>query len=127
MVIVRPSLLKLAMSETLAATTTSADPLFSWNLAEGMILLSKVRTGDPGATTASCLNIMRRVPGSVAIIGLTGPVKLITNFGGVVFVTWADDDADRAALAAAGLPLLAANDRMAAYGPCTPHPGHATR
>jgi 4-amino-4-deoxy-L-arabinose transferase-like glycosyltransferase len=40
----------------------------------------------------------------------------------LVFVTWADDDADRAALAAAGLPLLVANDRMAAYGPCTPHP-----
>jgi hypothetical protein len=45
----------------------------------------------------------------------------------LVFVTWADDDADRAALAGAGLPLLVANDRMAAYGPCTPHPGHATR
>ena len=46
----------------------------------------------------------------------------------LVFVTWADDDADRAALAAAGLPLLAANDRMAAFGPCTAHParpGHA--
>ena len=37
----------------------------------------------------------------------------------LVFVTWADDDADRAALAAAGLPLIVANDRMAAYGPCT--------
>jgi 4-amino-4-deoxy-L-arabinose transferase-like glycosyltransferase len=46
----------------------------------------------------------------------------------LVFVTWADDAADRAALAAAGLPLLVANDRMAAYGPCTGHParpGHA--
>jgi 4-amino-4-deoxy-L-arabinose transferase-like glycosyltransferase len=46
----------------------------------------------------------------------------------LVFVTWADDDADRATLAAAGLPLLAANDRMAAYGPCTAlptRPGHA--
>jgi 4-amino-4-deoxy-L-arabinose transferase-like glycosyltransferase len=46
----------------------------------------------------------------------------------LVFVTWADDDADRAALATAGLPLLVANDRMAAYGPCTAHParpGHA--
>ena len=39
----------------------------------------------------------------------------------LVFVTWADDDADRHALAAAGLPLLVANDRMAAYGPCTAH------
>jgi 4-amino-4-deoxy-L-arabinose transferase-like glycosyltransferase len=45
----------------------------------------------------------------------------------LVFVTWADDAADRATLAAAGLPLLVANDRMAAYGPCTPHPGHAAR
>jgi 4-amino-4-deoxy-L-arabinose transferase-like glycosyltransferase len=46
----------------------------------------------------------------------------------LVFVTWADDAADRAALAAAGLPLLVANDRMAAYGPCSAHParpGHA--
>jgi 4-amino-4-deoxy-L-arabinose transferase-like glycosyltransferase len=46
----------------------------------------------------------------------------------LVFVTWADDDADRHALAAAGLPLLVANDRMAAYGPCTAHsarPGQA--
>jgi len=38
----------------------------------------------------------------------------------LVFVTWADDDADRATLAAAGLPLIVANDRMAAYGPCAP-------
>jgi hypothetical protein len=48
----------------------------------------------------------------------------------LVFVTWADDDADRAALAAAGLPLIVANDRMAAYGPCTApsaRPGHAAR
>jgi 4-amino-4-deoxy-L-arabinose transferase-like glycosyltransferase len=45
----------------------------------------------------------------------------------LVFVTWADDDADRATLAAAGLPLIVANDRMAAYGPCTTHPGHAAR
>lgn len=45
----------------------------------------------------------------------------------LVFVTWADDGADRDALAAAGLPLLVANDRMAAYGPCAPHPGHAAR
>lgn len=45
----------------------------------------------------------------------------------LVFVTWADDDADRAALAAAGLALLVANDRMAAYGPCTPHPARPAR
>jgi 4-amino-4-deoxy-L-arabinose transferase-like glycosyltransferase len=37
----------------------------------------------------------------------------------LVFVTWADDAANRATLAAAGLPLIVANDRMAAYGPCT--------
>ena len=46
----------------------------------------------------------------------------------LVFVTWADDAATRTALAAAGLPLIVANDRMAAYGPCTaPHPGHPAR
>jgi 4-amino-4-deoxy-L-arabinose transferase-like glycosyltransferase len=37
----------------------------------------------------------------------------------LVFVTWADDAATRAQLAAAGLPEIVANDRMAAYGPCT--------
>ena len=42
MMMVRPLFVKLAMSGTLAATTTSAAPLFSWKLAEGMILLSKV-------------------------------------------------------------------------------------
>jgi 4-amino-4-deoxy-L-arabinose transferase-like glycosyltransferase len=40
----------------------------------------------------------------------------------LVFVAWADDSATRGALAAAGLPLLVTNDRMAAYGPCRPHP-----
>jgi 4-amino-4-deoxy-L-arabinose transferase-like glycosyltransferase len=40
----------------------------------------------------------------------------------LVFVTWADDAATRAELAAAGLPQIVANDRMAAYGPCTPRP-----
>jgi 4-amino-4-deoxy-L-arabinose transferase-like glycosyltransferase len=44
-----------------------------------------------------------------------------------VFVTWADDDADRATLAAAGLPLIVVNDRMAAYGPCAPHRSPAIR
>jgi 4-amino-4-deoxy-L-arabinose transferase-like glycosyltransferase len=43
-----------------------------------------------------------------------------------VFVTWADDAATRATLAAAGLPLIVANDRMAAYGPCTPSPSGPT-
>jgi hypothetical protein len=37
-----------------------------------------------------------------------------------VFVAWADDADARAALAATGLPLIFVNDRMAAYGPCTP-------
>jgi 4-amino-4-deoxy-L-arabinose transferase-like glycosyltransferase len=37
----------------------------------------------------------------------------------LVFVTWADDAATRAQLAAASLPEIVANDRMAAYGPCT--------
>ncbi len=40
----------------------------------------------------------------------------------LVFVAWADDPESRAALTAGGLPLLFVNDRMAAYGPCTPHP-----
>jgi 4-amino-4-deoxy-L-arabinose transferase-like glycosyltransferase len=41
-----------------------------------------------------------------------------------VFVTWSDDLADRAALAAAGLPAVFASDRFAAYGPCHPPAGH---
>jgi 4-amino-4-deoxy-L-arabinose transferase-like glycosyltransferase len=45
----------------------------------------------------------------------------------LVFVTWADDAANRATLAAAGLPLIVANDRMAAYGPCAPHSGSPAR
>ena len=85
--IVRPLLAKLAIRGTLAATTTSAAPLFSWKLAEGMSLLSKVSACDPGATTASWLKAMRNFPGSVAIIGFTGAVKFITNLGGVVLLT----------------------------------------
>jgi 4-amino-4-deoxy-L-arabinose transferase-like glycosyltransferase len=38
----------------------------------------------------------------------------------LVFVAWSDDAASRADLAASGLPLFFANDRMAAYGPCAP-------
>ncbi len=52
-----------------------------------MILLSKVSTCEPGATTASWVNTMRSFPGSVAIIGFTGAVKFMTNFGGVVLLT----------------------------------------
>src|SRR5580704_885507 len=89
MMIVRPLLAKLAISGTVAATTNSAAPLFSRKVASGMILLSKVSACEPGATTASWLNAMRSFPGSVAIIGLTGAVKFITNFGGVVLLTWA--------------------------------------
>jgi 4-amino-4-deoxy-L-arabinose transferase-like glycosyltransferase len=40
-----------------------------------------------------------------------------------VFVAWADDSDARADLAATGLPLIFVNDRMAAYGPCTPRAG----
>jgi 4-amino-4-deoxy-L-arabinose transferase-like glycosyltransferase len=40
----------------------------------------------------------------------------------LVFVTWADDAVTRGELAAAGLPQIVANDRMAAYGPCTARP-----
>lgn len=36
----------------------------------------------------------------------------------LVFVAWTDDAATRTALASSGLPLIVANDRMAAYGPC---------
>ncbi len=38
----------------------------------------------------------------------------------LIFVTWTDDAASRTTLSSLGLPLLAANDRMAAYGPCIP-------
>jgi hypothetical protein len=40
----------------------------------------------------------------------------------LVFVAWSDDAASRADLASSGLPLFFANDRMAVYGPCVPHP-----
>jgi 4-amino-4-deoxy-L-arabinose transferase-like glycosyltransferase len=38
-----------------------------------------------------------------------------------IFVAWADDADARTTLAAAGLPRIFANDRMAAFGPCAPH------
>jgi hypothetical protein len=47
-----------------------------------MILSEKVSDGEPGATSGSRLKIMCSLPGSVAIIGLTGEVKCITNVGG---------------------------------------------
>jgi 4-amino-4-deoxy-L-arabinose transferase-like glycosyltransferase len=40
----------------------------------------------------------------------------------LVFIAWTDDAATRGTLSALGLPLIVANDRMAAYGPCVPHP-----
>src|SRR5262249_25116536 len=86
-VMVRPSLLKLAITGMLLFTTNSADPLLSSKLADWIVLLLKVRSGDPGATTGSRLKVMRNLPGSVPIVGFTGEVKFITKLGGVELFT----------------------------------------
>src|SRR5271165_4126104 len=83
MVIVRPSLLKLAITGTLECTVTTAVPLPSLKLADGIALLPKVRVGEAGATTGSCEKVIRSAPGSVATVGLTGAVKLKTRRGGL--------------------------------------------
>ena len=43
----------------------------------------------------------------------------------LVFVAWADDADARSTLTATGLPQIFANDRVAAFGPCVPHPAGA--
>ncbi len=89
MVMVRPSLLKLAIKGKVPLTAISAAPLLSENTADGMAASSKVNVGVPGATTGSRLNDIRSRPGSVAIVGLTGEEKFITRRGGVVRLSWA--------------------------------------
>ena len=51
--IVRPSLLKLAKSGTLPFTVISTAPLSSWKVADGIVLLSKVKVCEPGGTIGS--------------------------------------------------------------------------
>ena len=79
MVTVRPSLLKLAIAAAVEFTVMTAAPFPSLYVAEGMIRLPKVSRGEAGATSGSRLNVMRKVPGSVEIVGLTGDVKLKTR------------------------------------------------
>ncbi len=52
-------------------------------MADGMVLLPKVRVGEAGATTGSRENVMRSAPGSVATMGFTGAVKWKTSRGGL--------------------------------------------
>ena len=78
-VIVRPSLLKAAMSGTVVVTVIWAAPLLSEYSAEGMFLLAKVRVGDAGAVIGSWLKVMCSLPGSVATEGLTGAVNWKTR------------------------------------------------
>src|SRR5256885_13999387 len=48
-----------------------------------MDLLPKVRVGDAGATTGSRVKVMRSFPGSAAMVGFTGAVKLKTRREGL--------------------------------------------
>jgi hypothetical protein len=50
---VRPSLLKLAMSGRVVVTVISAAPFISEYAADGMSLLENVSVGDAGAVTGS--------------------------------------------------------------------------
>ena len=82
-VIVRPLLLKLAISGAVPAIASSAEPLLSEKAACVMVLLSKERAWLPGGTSGSRVNTMRNLPGSVEIVGLTGALKFSTNLGGL--------------------------------------------
>ena len=75
MVMVRPSLAKVAITGIVEVTVSVATPLASLKFAEGIVLLPKVSVGDAGATSGSRENVMRTEPGSVAILGFTGAVK----------------------------------------------------
>src|SRR5205807_2691205 len=69
-VMVRPSLPKLASRGTLPLIVSSAVPLTSTKPAEEIALLLKLTVGVPETTTGSRVNAMRSFPGSVAIFGL---------------------------------------------------------
>src|ERR1700722_482521 len=81
-VIVRPSLLKLAMTGAVELTVITAAPPPSLYVAEGIVLLPNVNIGNAGETRGSRLNVMRKIPGSVDTVGLTGDVKLNTRRDG---------------------------------------------
>ena len=84
MVIVRPSLLKVAISDASPTTVTSALPLFSANVAEEMVWSAKFRVCAPGGSSGSRRKTIRSRPGSVAMVGFTGEVKFMMSRGGVV-------------------------------------------
>ena len=89
MMMVRPLLAKLAMSGTrrgdhhLGGSVTFLKAGGRNDLAvEG----ERLRAGRDDGFMVEC---HAQLSGSVAIIGFTGAVKFITNFGGVVLLTWA--------------------------------------
>ena len=86
-VIVRPSLLKLASSGTGPLTVTSTAPLFSLKVAEEIALSLKLTVSGPEGTKGSRRKIIVSFPGSVPIVGLTGELKFKTSLGGVVFLS----------------------------------------
>src|SRR5271165_1040164 len=88
MMMVFPPLLKLAINGLLAVTSSSAMPLLSENVACVMILLSKEIVWLPGETTGSRLKSMRRRPGSVEMVGLTGALKFSSRREGGPDSSW---------------------------------------
>ena len=74
-VIVRPSPPNVAMTGTVELTVSTAAPLPSLYVADGMILLPNVSVGDAGPTIGSREKVIRREPASVAMLGFTGAEK----------------------------------------------------
>src|SRR5215469_16293046 len=70
--IVRPSLPNVAMTGTVDVTVTTAFPLLSRYVADGITLLPNVNVGDAGPTSGSRENVILKAPGSFAIAGFTG-------------------------------------------------------
>jgi hypothetical protein len=87
---VRPLLLKLAMSGTVPATVISAAPLLSWNVAAVIVLSLKFSVAGPDATTGSRGNKSVTLPGSVATLGFTGALKLKATLDGFVELSSAE-------------------------------------
>src|SRR5260370_40600428 len=53
-----------------------------------MTLLSKEIDWLPGETTGSRLKTIRSLPGSVEIVGFTGPLKFSVSRGGLLASSW---------------------------------------
>ena len=81
-VMLRPSFEKVAMTGTDVFTVTTAEPLLSLKLADGIALLPNVNMGEAGPTRGSRRKVICSAPASFAIEGFTGAEKWNTSRGG---------------------------------------------